>query len=196
MIELASAYLPLLLMSVLALGTWWLVKNTPLPEAERPSGPLRHVPDYQMSHFLVRRFGADGTMRAQIEGDLMRHYPDTDTLEIDNARIRAVAPDGHVTRASARTALSNGDGTEVQLQGGAHVVRQGPAGEEPVEFRGDFLHAFLDTERVQSHLPVTITRGRTEIHADAMTYDNLARVVELKGRVTATFPPVGPGAGR
>jgi lipopolysaccharide export system protein LptC len=195
-VEQASSYLPLLLMALLALGTWWLVKNTPLAEAPPSAAPLRHEPDYLMSQFMVRRFAADGAMRAQIEGDMMRHYPDTDTLEIDNVRLRAVAPDGHVTLANARRALSNGDGSEVQLQGGAHVVREGLAGDEPVEFRGEFLHAFLNTERVRSHLPVVVTRGGMEVHADSMEYDNLERVVQLKGRVTATFPAVAAGAHR
>jgi len=196
LIEQLSSYLPLLLMAMLALGTWWLVKNTPVPEAERQAAPLRHEPDYQMSHFMVRRFAADGAMRAQIEGDMMRHYPDTDTLEIDNVRLRAIAPDGHVTLANARRALSNGDGSEVQLLGGAHVVREGLNGDEPVEFRGEFLHAFLTTERVRSHLPVVVTHGNTEVHAEAMEYDNLARVVELKGRVTASFPAAVRGAAK
>lgn len=187
-IEQASSYLPLLLMAFLALGTWWLVKNTPLADEPQQAAPLKHDPDYQMSHFVVRRFAADGRMRAQIEGDSMRHYPDTDTLEIDNVRVRAIAPDGHVTLANARTALSNGDGSEIQLHGGAHIVRQGFDGEDPVEFRGEFLHAFLNTERVRSHLPVTVTRGSTEVHADTMDYDNLERVVQMNGRVTASFP--------
>jgi lipopolysaccharide export system protein LptC len=190
-VEAISSYLPLLLMSVLALGTWWLVKNTPVVVAPTPAGPLRHEPDYQMSQFMVQRFGHDGALRAQIEGDMLRHYPDTDTLEIDNARIRAIGADGRVTHANARSALSNGDGSEVQLQGGAHVRREGLGGDEPVDFRGEFLHAFLNTERVRSHLPVVITRGDTEIRAQAMDYDNLSRVVELKGRVTASFPAAG-----
>ena len=188
-IEGASAYLPVLLMAVLALGTWWLVKNTPMADEPQSAAPLRHEPDYQMSQFVVRRFSPDGAMRAQIEGDTMRHYPDTDTLEIDNVRVRAIAPDGHVTLANARSALSNGDGSEIQLRGGAHVVRQSLGDEDPIEFRGEFLHAFLNTERVRSHLPVTMTRGSTEVHAEAMDYDNLEQVVQLKGRVTATFPP-------
>lgn len=187
-IEQASSYLPLMLMAVLALGTWWLVKNTPLADAPKVAEPLKHEPDYQMSHFIVRRFAPDGRMRAQIEGDTMRHYPDTDTLEIDNVRVRAIAPDGHVTIANARTALSNGDGSEIQLQGGAHIVRESLDGEDPVDFRGEFLHAFLNTERVRSHLPVTVTRGSMEVHADAMDYDNVERVVQLNGRVTASFP--------
>jgi lipopolysaccharide export system protein LptC len=190
-VEQVTSYLPLLLMALLALGTWWLVKNTPTAESAAPSAPPRHEPDYTMTNFVVRRFAPDGAMRAQIEGDTMRHYPDTDTLEIDNARIRAVGPNGQVTRAEARMALANGDGSEVQLHGGAHVVRESLHGEEPVEFRGEFLQAFLDTERVRSHLPVTVTRGGTEVRADAMDYDNLERLVQLRGRVTATFPAAG-----
>jgi len=190
-VEQLSSYLPLLLMALLALGTWWLVKNTPTTDSDRPTAPLRHEPDYTMTNFMVRRFAADGTMRAQIEGDTARHYPDTDTLEIDNVRVRAVGPDGAVTRAEARLALANGDGSEVQLHGGAHVVREGLHGEDPVDFRGEFLHAFLDTERVRSHLPVVVTRGGTQVHADAMDYDNLERIVQLRGRVTATFPAAG-----
>src|SRR5690606_2839305 len=104
-------------------GTWWLVRNTPVLEPPRAAAPLRHEPDYTMSRFLVQRFGEDGAMRAQLEGDSLRHYPDTDTLEVDNAHLRAVAPDGRVTVATARLALSNGDGSQVQLKGGANVVR-------------------------------------------------------------------------
>jgi lipopolysaccharide export system protein LptC len=196
LLEVLTAYLPVLLMALLALGTWWLVKNTPLPEAERPDVPPRHEPDYTMSDFRVQRFAADGAMRVQIEGDRMRHYPDTDTLEIDRPRIRAVAPDGRVTLASARRALSNGDGSEVQLIGEAQVVREAVAGQEAIEFRGEFLHAFLSSEKVRSHLPVVVRRGATEVRADAMEYDNLARVVDLKGHMRAVFAAPNRGTGK
>ncbi len=184
----ASSYLPLFLMALLALGTWWLVRNTPVLEAPRAAAPPRHEPDYTMSSFLVQRFGDDGAMRAQLEGDSLRHYPDTDTLEVDNARLRAVAPDGRVTVATARLALSNGDGSEVQLKGGANVVRGGLGKEAPLEFNGEFLHFFAATERVRSHLPVVVTQGGTEIRADTLDYDHLDRVMQLHGRVRAVFP--------
>jgi lipopolysaccharide export system protein LptC len=186
-IDTASTYLPLLLMAVLALGTWWLVKNTPLFEGDRAAAPLRHEPDYTMTQFMVQRFGANGAMRVQIEGDLMRHYPDTDTYEIDNPRIRAVGDDGRVTLATARLALANRDGSEVQLTGGAHVVREATATQTAIDFRGEFLHYFQYSERVQSHLPVVVTQGGSEIRGDSMTYDNLARVLDLKGRVRAVL---------
>lgn len=189
-VDTISTYLPVLLMAVLALGTWWLVKNTPLLDNERRVAPPRHEPDYTMRQFTVQRFAAAGELRVQIEGDELRHYPDNDTLEIDNPRIRATGADGRITLASAKRALSNGDGSEVQLSGGARVVREASGSDDDaLEFRGEFLHAFLTTERVRSHLPVTVTQGATEIRADGMSYDNLSRVVEFKGRVRAVLSP-------
>ena len=164
------------------------MKNTPVLDDERQLAPPRHEPDYTMRQFTVQRFAAAGALRVQIEGDELRHYPDTDTLEIDNPRIRATGPDGRITLASAKRALSNGDGSEIQLSGGARVVREPSSNEdEALEFRGEFLHAFLATERVRSHLPVTVTQGATEIRADGMNYDNLTRIVEFKGRVRAVL---------
>ena len=190
-IDTASTYLPLLLMAMLALGTWWLVKNTPLFEADRAAAPLRHEPDYTMTRFMVQRFGPGGSMRVQIEGDLMRHYPDTHTFEIDNPRIRAIGDDGRVTTATARSALSNRDGSEVQLSGDAHVVREAlvtaKSKEQAIDFRSEFLHYFQFSERVRSHLPVVVTQGGTELRADTMAYDNLARVLDLKGHVRAVL---------
>lgn len=195
LLESATAYLPVLLMGLLALGTWWLVKNTPLPEAEQAPLPPRHEPDYTMQRFTVQRFAADGRLNVQVEGDELRHFPDNDTLEIENPRIRAIGPDGRVTLASARRALSNADGSEVQLFGAAQVQREAAAGQAAIEFRSEFLHAFFATERVRSHLPVLVKRGTSELRAGGLEYDNLARVVELKGRIKAQFSPPARGAG-
>jgi lipopolysaccharide export system protein LptC len=187
LLDLASAYLPLVMMAVLAAGTWWLVRNAPSVETPQPVVAPRHEPDYQMMHFVVQRFAKDGMLRTQIEGERLRHYPDDDTLEIDEAKIRAVGNDGVVTLASARRALANGDGSEVQLIGDAQVTRPAHGNEEAIEFRGDFLHAFRNVERVRSHLPVVVTRGDSVVRAGGMEYDNLSRVVELKGHTSATF---------
>ena len=189
--DLVSAYLPLLLMGLLALGTWWLVKNTPLFEAPGAAGVPRHVPDYTMSQFKVQRFSKDGRMRAQIEGDVMRHFPDTDTIEVDNPRIQAFAPDGRVTVATARRAISNADGSEVQLLGDAHVVRAADAREQATDFRGEFLHAFFNTDELRSHMPVTVRRGSTEMRADGLDYRHREQRLQLTGRVRVVFPPAG-----
>jgi lipopolysaccharide export system protein LptC len=192
--ETLTAYLPLLMMALLALGTWWLVANTPVPEAERPRAPARHEADYTMNRFVIQRFAADGALRLEIEGDELRHYPDTDTIEIDQVRMRSWSGEGRLTEATARRALTNGAATEVQLLGGAHVVREAVGGglgpdDEPIEFRGEFLHVFVDTERLRSHLPVTVIHGSGELSGDTFFYDNLSRELRVEGRVHATFLP-------
>jgi len=186
-LDVVSAYLPLLMMAVLALGTWWLVRNAPTVAEPREAVAPRHEPDYEMTNFVVQRFAKDGTLKTQIEGDRLRHFPDNDTLEIDRARLRAVGNDGIVTLATANKALANGDGSEVQLLGDARIVRPAHGNEEEIEFRGEFLHAFRNVERVRSHLPVTVTQGESVVRADGMEYDNLARVIDLHGRTRATF---------
>ena len=186
-VETLSSYLPVLLMGLLALGSWWLVKSTPVPEGARPPAPVRHEPDYTMHTFSVQRFTPEGRLRAQIEGDALRHYPDTDTMEIEHPRVEGFSPDGGLTRASAQRALANGDASEVQLIGDARVTRNATPTDEGLSFRGEFLHAFLKTEQLRSHLPVTVTRGATVIRADSFSYDNLDRTVAMKGHVRASF---------
>ena len=187
LLDLVSAYLPLLMMAVLASGTWWLVRNAPNVEAPRAAAAPRHEADYVMTNFVVQRFGSDGMLRTQIEGDRLRHFPDDDTLEIDDPRIRAIGNDGVVTLADARKALANGDGSEMQLLGNAHVVQPAHGKEETIEFRSEFLQAFRNVERLRSHLPVVVTQGESVVRADGMEYDNLTRVVALKGHTSASF---------
>ncbi len=196
LLDLAAAYLPLAMMAILAGVTWWLVRNAPSFDARPVAAPPVHEADYVMTGFVVQRFGPDGSLRTQIEGDRLRHFPDDDTLEIDTARIRAVGADGTVALATAKRALANGDGSEVQLLGDAHVVRPAAGQEEAIEFRSEFLHAFRNIEQVRSHRPVVVTQGSSVVRAEGMNYDNLARIVELKGRNSAIFTPPARGAAR
>ena len=192
--EKFSLYLPIILMGMMALGTWWLVRNAPAPiaAAAGPSNP--HQPDYFMKLFSVKSFDATGRMQSEIKGEMGRHYPDTDTLEVDKVHMRSVTPQGLVTLATADRALSNADGSEVQLFGNAVVTREalpGGAGtaQPRLEFRGEFLHAFTQTERVRSDQPVVLIRGNDRFTADAMEYDHLDQVLQLRGRVRGVLMP-------
>lgn len=189
-----SIYLPLLLMGALALGTYWLVRNTPVFNSVDAVKPVRHESDYFMRNFTVKSFAENGQFKSEISGVEARHYPDSDTLEIDQARIRSVSVEGRLTTSTANRALSNGDGSEVQLSGNALVVREAIKDangiEAPrMEFRGEFLHAFVNEERVRSHKPVVLKRGNDQFTGDTFTYDNLTGVAELKGRVKGVLVP-------
>jgi lipopolysaccharide export system protein LptC len=192
-----AVYLPVILMGLLALGSYWLVRNTPSFTPAATEAAPTHEPDYYMRRFAVRNFDAAGRLKSEIFGTEARHYPDTDTLEIDNPRVRAFNERGELTVATARRGLSNGDGSEVQLIGDAVVTRE-PSRDEAgrlsprMSISGEFLHAFLNTEKLRSHKPVVITRGDDRFSADRLDYDNLDRVLELEGRVRGVIAPTPP----
>jgi len=189
-----AIYMPLLMMGLLALGTYWLARNNPGFGAPETAKEVRHEIDYFMKKFSVRTFDETGRLKSEIFGDEGRHFPDTDVLEIDQARIRSLRPDGSVTVATGDRAYTNGDGSEVQLTGNARVLREtwrDASGKEfpRLEFRGEFLHAFLNEERVTSHQPVVLTRGLDQFTGDAFDYDNLSQIANLKGRVRGVLVP-------
>ena len=195
-----SLYLPVLLMGLLALGTWWLVRNAPTPLATTTPKAAPDQPDYSMKVFAVKSFDAKGRLQSEVQGDTARHFPATDTLEIDKARMRSIALDGRLTFATSDRALSNADGSEVQLFGNAIVTReavparQGASAQPRLEFRGEFLHAFTQEEKVRSNQPVQLTRGNDRFTADAMEYNNLDQVLQLNGRVRGMLMPGGTPA--
>lgn len=193
-LDRVTVFLPIVLMAVLALGTWWLARNTPVLGIGEADKPVQHEPDYFMRDFSVKTYDDKGALKSDVRGAQGRHFADTDVLEIDGARIHTLNSQGRMTTATAHRAISNGDGSEVQLVGNALVVREAGADSSGkaiprLEFRGEFLHAFVNTEQVKSHKPVEITRGADRFSADAMSYDNLERVAQLTGRVRGVLQP-------
>ena len=189
-----SIYMPLVMMGLLALGTYWLARNNPGFSAPETAKEVRHEIDYFMKNFSVKTFDEAGRLKSEIFGDEGRHFPDTDILEIDQARVRSLRADGSITVATGNRAYTNGDASEVQLTGNARVVRDAwrdASGKEfpRLEFRGEFLHAFLNEERVTSHKPVVLTRGLDQFTGDTFDYDNLGQVANLKGRVRGVLVP-------
>ena len=189
-------YLPLAFMGLLALGSYWLVRSSPAPTASDIQRPVRHDPDYFLEGFTLKTFDASGRIRTEVLGAKARHYPDTQWLEIDGIRIRSFDEKGRLTTARADRGLTNEDTSQVQLMGNAVVIREGQdiaaASQPRMEFRGEFLHAFMRTEVVKSHKPVQLQRGDDHFSADSMDFDNVEQVLQLKGRVRASLAPGKP----
>jgi lipopolysaccharide export system protein LptC len=187
-------YLPLAGMAVLALGSYWMVRSEPPAAVSSAPRAQTHQPDYFMDGFAVKTFDAGGRMRSEVMGDKVRHYPDTQWMEIDSIRIRSFDDKGHLTTATADRGLANEDGSEVQLMGHALVVRESAVDKNgkpspPMQYRSEFLHAFMDTERFRSNKPVELQRGSDRFTADSMDFDNAEQLLQLSGRVHGTLVP-------
>lgn len=189
-----SIYLPVLLMGLMALASYWLLRATPDAPPPQPERPPTHEPDYRMRRFAVKVYDASGALKSEVFGVEARHHPDTDTTEIEQARIRALGLDGRITTATAQRIISNAGQTEFTLDGDAVVIREpapsGAGASAPrLEFRGERLQVFTDPERVLSDRPVVLLRGNDRLTADTLDYRGELRVAALKGRVRAVLSP-------
>lgn len=186
-----SVYLPVLLMMLLAMASYWLLRATPEPPKPEPERPLTHEPDYFMRRFSVKIFGPNGALNSEMYGSEAQHYPDTDTVEIENARVRSFNTNKQLSTATAKQVIANGAGTEFELRGDAIVVRQ--AGRSlsgkrlsRMEFHGEHLKVSTQPEVVTSDVPVLLVRDADQITGDTLDFrGDTTQVVEITGNVRA-----------
>ncbi|WP_082585680.1 MULTISPECIES: LPS export ABC transporter periplasmic protein LptC [unclassified Hydrogenophaga] len=194
LLDRLSIYLPVLLMGLLALASYWLLRATPTPEAPQAARPVSSEPDYFMRGFSVKAFDLTGALKSEVVGDEARHHPDDDRIEIDNARIRNIGPEGRPTVASAKLVTTNADNSQFILEGNAVVVRDAAVGANGkvlprLEFQGEYLKVFVDPERVVSDKPVVLLRGTDRLVADTLDYRGDVGVADFKGRVKVQLIP-------
>ncbi len=191
--EALWSYLPLLLMALLALATWWLVKNSPRSPPVAVARVAASEPDAVMSRFTLERFDVAGQLKLRIEGAELRHFPDTDRVEITQARIVAYAPDGRITRARAAQVRGQADGSELLLDGGAEVISaDGPGA--PLLIRSESLRAYVLLDRLQATTPVLVQHGGAELRANGLNYDHGRGKLDFNGPVKAVLQPRVLGA--
>ena len=186
--ELMGGALPLLLMGLLALGTWWLVKYSPRPLAPREAAPPRAEPDYAMQQFLVRRFDAQGEQKVRVQGRELRHYDSPERVEIDEARVVLRAPDGREALMTARRAVTDPKGARVQLLGEAVVTSRGAEG-QPLRIVGESLELDSPRRRLSSREPVQVESGASTLRAAGLDYDHVSQRLALTGPVRAVYVP-------
>jgi lipopolysaccharide export system protein LptC len=199
--DLLWSYLPLLLMALLALATWWLVKQSPRPQAEAPAAAAASEPDVVMTQFTLERFDTQGRLKLRVSGAEIRHYPDSDRVDIERASIVAYAPDGRVTQAAAARVHGQADGSELFLDGGAEVVGVDSMG-LPLSIRGESLQAYVLLDRVLAPKPVQVQHAGAQLRAQGLVYDHAKGKLELSGPVRGSLqarvppPTLTPGPWR
>jgi len=189
-----SIYLPVLLMGLLALGSYWLLRLTPEPQSSAVQAEVGPDPDYYMRRFSVKVFDADGALRTEIFGAEARHYPDNGRMEVDTARVRSYSDTRQLTVATARQITTNADSTEFTLEGDAVVIRQAgrdSAGKATprMEFHGEFLRVYTPIDLVRSDHPAQLIRGNDRVTADWLQYRGDRQEARLHGNVRMQLLP-------
>ena len=189
LLDQLGAYLPLFVMALLALGSWWLVKSVPVLQAPAAKPAVRLTPDYSLTQFSAKTFDSTGRLTREVSGAQAQHFPATQTLQIDQIRIYARSDSGAEIHAQALEGLASDDGKSVTLIGQAYAKRQPFEDQPQVELSGERLVALADEDRVVSESPVRITRDRDVFTANTMDFNTRSGQHQLQGRVRATLQP-------
>jgi lipopolysaccharide export system protein LptC len=184
-----NAYLPLLVVTLLALASWWLVKSVPALLTPNDTVPVRQDPDYKLTAFSVQTFNAVGRMTREVTGDKAQHYPATDMLHIDHVRIYAQSDSGAKINALALEGRVTDSGDLLTLTGQAYGIRHAMGDRPQLELRGEELRILPDEDQLLSDLPVQITRDRDVFTAETMDFNSNTGEYVLRGRVRGTLAP-------
>ncbi len=193
-LDTLMTYLPVLLMGLLAMVTYWLVQHTPEPTPTQEARAARHVPDYFMREFSLKVYARDGRLELRVLGQQAEHFPDTDTLEVTQPRVNKVDAEGVITNATAHMAITTPEGQQVELKGNAVVRRVPPPDAQgrpvsPFELRSEYLYIDLEHDRMRTDQPVEVIRGRDRFTADALDYDHQQGLTRMTGRVRGLLQP-------
>jgi lipopolysaccharide export system protein LptC len=186
-----TVFLPVLLMGLLALSSYWLYRSTPVVTLDKAAEALRAEPDYFLKEFATRQYSSNGTLKNEIKGEIAFHFPIPDQIDIKNIRVVTVNDSGQTTSGTADHALSNKDGSDVQLIGRAYVIQSPKKAEPdaaPVEFSSEYLR-IVKAEKISSNRPVLVTQGKDQFSAATLDYDINSKVLDLKGQVSLRLTP-------
>lgn len=187
-----TLYLPLLVMALLAMGSWWLVRSASNVWSVGLEKTVRMDPDYHLENFSTQVFDASGRRIRQVGGDKARHYPDTDELHIDKVRFSAVGETGVEVTGTARLGIATGDGERVTLIGQVHVVSPAHGTTPRMEFRGERLVAWTKAQKLRSDEPVEIWRDQDRFNAQNLDFDMKTGQYQLSGRVRGVLQSKQP----
>lgn len=189
LLDALSVYLPMIVLALLALGSWWLVRSMPTIASPAALKVARQAPDYRLADFSVKTFDASGRMTREVTGEAAQHYPASQELHIEQVRIFAQDEKGQRMNAQATQGIATDDGKQVTLIGDAYAIRHPQANSAKVELSGQRLVALTEEDRVVSTDPVQITRDRDVFTAETMNFNSSTGEYELQGRVRGNLAP-------
>ncbi len=185
-------FLPIFLMGLLTLGTYWMVQLSN-PDSDNAQ-PKRHIPDYIMDQIVVTTLGPDGATRYRVVGDKLTHYEDDATSEIDFPIARRFNADKPATTVRSDKGFLDGDLTVIDLVGNATLTRPAQpatatqAGSARMFMSSSRFTILMNEDIVKTNQPVILEQGLSVMSSkEGAIFDNvnqkLVMIGQVKGRI-------------
>jgi lipopolysaccharide export system protein LptC len=180
------SWVPLIVVALLALLSFWLGKVAG-SQAPGGSGGFTHDPDYIVENFAAMTFNEQGLPRYRLSARRMVHYMDDDTTELDQPRFSREADAAAPVGVRADRGLISTNGEDVYFIGDVRVSRPAAKGQAATELTADYIRVIPDADIVRTDKAVVMRQGKSVVEASGMLLDGNKRVMQLSGRVKATY---------
>ncbi|MBI1964695.1 MAG: LPS export ABC transporter periplasmic protein LptC [Betaproteobacteria bacterium] len=188
MSERLTAWVPLLLVGLLAALTFWLDRAVQ-SFARDVTGASRHDPDYIVDNLSAARMGEAGAAKYTLSAAKMVHYPDDDTTLLTTPRFVSHGPAKAPMIITASQAVVSGRGDHVYFQDDVRVTRTAYGDQGELVMRTTFLHVMPDLSIARTDRQVTITDAVTAVTAVGLELNSETRILKLLSSVRGTYDP-------
>jgi lipopolysaccharide export system protein LptC len=182
--------MPLILMGVLTLVTFWLVqKNTP-PEKSTLERVRLHEPDYTITNGALSALNELGLTKYRILGNKVIHYDDDASIDILGPRMRLFQPDKPPVTVKSDTGHLDGDLTILDLIDNASIFRpaQAATATQAATLRmlasSTYFKVLINDDIIETNRPITLEQGMSIMHSnEGGKFNNVEQSMMLLGQV-------------
>jgi lipopolysaccharide export system protein LptC len=185
MIERASLWLPMAVLVMLALLTFWIDQS--VKEAGNRNGINMDEPDSIVENFLAVGTDEAGVPRYRLSANRLRHYSGNKMTLLDNPNLAHIHAKQGELRISARNASVNPGGEKVIFTGEVNLLRPANGGRKEMSMKTSYLEVLTEKSEVLTREPVIIQQPGMQVTANGLHLNTNTRVLKLKGRVKAQF---------
>lgn len=182
-VDRLRAWLPLLPVLGLLLGSYWL--NTQVQPVASATGNPRHDVDFVVGGVRSATLDAEGQPRFLLRAEKMWHYPDDDTTHLQNPSLTSFVKDQPPAQFDAQSGMINSQGDEINLRGDVRIVRTVAAPASAQHFNTEYLRVLPDKGWAETDFPVQMFDRYNTLTAVGMQLDNEARSVRFLQQVRA-----------
>ncbi len=186
--------LPLVLLAVLALLSFWINTNVQEPSM-KIDGSSRHDPDYKVENFVTRKTDINGELNYILASAAMTHYPDDDSTLLTRPRFTQYAAAKSVvdekkfyTQIEGLTGHIMESGKEIIVKGNVKVYRPAYNGRGDMTLTTAELTLMPDDEMAKTDLPVVITQSpKTKVTGVGMVFNKKDQTFKLLKNVKVHY---------
>lgn len=179
----------LLLATLLALGSFWLLQVMRAPDKDGGPAAARTEPDYYVDNFNFVRLSATGEAQYNIAGKRMVHNPADDTHTIDLPIINSLSRERPPLTARSERAIVEPGGVRIHMYDNVKIDRPKTPQAENFHLESDYLMVLPDEDIMRTDKPVRLTLGGSTLNGAGMVANNATGELSLASRVQATLPP-------